>query len=303
MKVQPPAFIDDASAYAEFRKQLLRWTRITSTAQIKKAETVLHFWEKHPSRIVQKIDTALGDAVIDKEDGIDKLVEYLDGIYKEDEMTNMWIKYKKFVRLKKSDQQPITEFIAAFDTAYKEAKDNGCEVSDVVLALNLLESCRLSETDEKFVLTAVDFKKGKENGDCLDQVKKSLRKFQSRDRMSAENDRLQLKEEDSFVTDIKDALLADGWRPPSADESPASSQESKLRQNSPVYKGKKNKLALDGKPMRCFNCKSEYHMSWECDQKKAANKAEKKVTFTKQKKKTEQTMLSTAQGEQICNGV
>ena len=32
-----------------------------------------------------------------------------------------------------------------------------------VLALNILEACCLSETDEKFVLTAVDFKTGRKN--------------------------------------------------------------------------------------------------------------------------------------------
>ena len=134
----------------------------------------------------------------------------MDSIHKEDDLTNMWVKYKRFVRLKKKDQQTITEFIAEFESAYKETKDNGCDISDTVLALNLLDSCCLSETDEKFVLTAVDFKKGKDEGNCLDQVKKSLRKFQSRDRISTEKDRFQVKEEDALVAEVKDALLADG---------------------------------------------------------------------------------------------
>ena len=292
-KFVPPKFIDDASEYAEYKKKLLRWARITKTDPKQKAEVVLYHLEGHPSGIQIKIDTALGDEIVDKEDGMDKLVVYLDSIYKEDEMTNMWTKYKKFVRLKKGDEQPVNEFIAEFETAYKEAKDNGCEVSDTVLALNLLESCCLSETDEKFVLTAVDFKKGKENGDCLDQVKKSLRKFQSRDRMLSEKerDRLQFKEEDTFIADVKDALLADGWRPP------AGQLASNLRKNSSIYQGQKNKLGPDGKPLRCFECNSEYHFSTDCDKKNAKKNAEKKPSSSKSssrsKKKTEQTMLST----------
>ena len=39
-----------------------------------------------------------------------------------------------------------------------QAKESGCEFSDLVLGFKLLESCNLSETDEKFVLTAADLK-------------------------------------------------------------------------------------------------------------------------------------------------
>ena len=48
-----------------------------------------------------------------------------------------------------------------------------------VFAFNLLEACKLFVTDEKFVLTALDFKRGKQQNTMLDQVKASLKKFQS----------------------------------------------------------------------------------------------------------------------------
>ena len=172
-KVQPPKFINDPAEYDQYKKKLLRWTRITKVDKKLQAETVVHYLEGHPSGIEEKIDTALGDQIVDKDDGMDKLIAYLDSIYKEDDLTNMWIKYKRFVRLKKKDQQTITEFIAEFESAYKETKDNGCDISDTVLALNLLDSCCLSETDEKFVLTAVDFKKGKDEGNCKVPVTRS----------------------------------------------------------------------------------------------------------------------------------
>ena len=302
-KFVPPKFIDDSSQYAEYKRRLERWSRLTKTDPKQQAEVVLYHLEleNHPSGIHEKIDTAIGDEIIEEEDGMKKLIDYLDSIYQEDEMTDMWLKYKKFVRLKKSKDQPISEFVAEFESAYKEAKDNGCEVSDTVLALNLLDACDLSETDEKFVLTAVDFKAGKEKKDCLDQVKKSLRKFQSRDRMSAEKecDRLQTIEEDAYIADVKDALISDGWRPP------ISESESKVRQNSTYYKGLKNRLGADGKPLRCFYCDSEYHMSYECDKKEekketveakpSGSKSKKNSQSSKGrgKKKTEQTMLST----------
>ena len=289
-KFTPPKFIDDASGYEDYKKKLLRWSRITKHDRKQQAEVVLYYLEGHPSGIQEKIDTALGNSIIDATDGMDRLIEYLDGIYEEDEMTNMWSKYKKFVRLKKEDDKPITEFIAEFETAYKEAKDNGCEVSDTVLALNLLESCRLSDTDEKFVLTAVDFKSGKENNNCLEQVKKSLRKFQSRDRLAT--DRFHATDEEAFIAEMKGALVADGWRPPA---SSSSENGVKVRRNSPAYKGLKNKLGADGKPFKCFHCGSEFHLAYDCDQKGEAS--EKMSTKKSSKSKPKQaeptpTMLS-----------
>ena len=178
-KYDPPQFMDDNSGYPEYRKKLMRWSRITKVKPEKMAEVVLYHLEGHPSGIQTKIDTALGDAVEDKVDGLEKLIAFLDTIYKEDEMTEAWNKYKAFIRLIKQELQPVTEFIAEFDRAHKKAKESGCEFSDIVLAFNLLESFNLSETDEKFILTAVDFSVEKRDGNLLDQVKNSLRKFQS----------------------------------------------------------------------------------------------------------------------------
>ena len=69
----------------EYKKQLLRWSRITKVPKNKQAEHVLYRLSGHPTQIQEKIDTALGDEV-KQEDGLTKVIEYLDTIYAEDEM-------------------------------------------------------------------------------------------------------------------------------------------------------------------------------------------------------------------------
>ena len=288
----PPAFFHDPSGYAEYKHNLLRWARLTKVDKKQRAEVVLYHLRGHSSGIQEKIDTALGDAVEDKEDGLQKLVEYLDTIYAEDEMTSAWTKYKQFVRLKKDHAQPVNEFIADFEKAYVEAREGGCEFSDIVLGFNLLESCNLSETDEKFILTAVDFKVGKQNKDLLKQIKNSLRKFQSREKLSCSKDDADLmhvKQEESFVSSVKQALIADGWKPPNAAGEPASRR---VKQNSAFYKGKKNPLGPDGKPIKCYKCGSEYHLADVCEKaREMVDKSEGKFVKTK-KKTSEATALS-----------
>ena len=70
-KYIPPKFIDDASEYAEYKKKLQRWSRITKVDRKQQAEVVLYHLEGHPSGIQEKIDTALGDDVVDKDDGLE----------------------------------------------------------------------------------------------------------------------------------------------------------------------------------------------------------------------------------------
>ena len=130
----------------------------------------------------------------------------------------------------------------AFEGSYIKAKESGCEFSDIVLAFNLLESCNLSETDEKFILTAVDFKTGKEKKNMLEQVKLSVRKFQSRDNLTPEN---RVKLDEALVSNIKEALVSEGWMPQTRTKSYRDSARN-LPQNSSNYKGKKNPLGNDG---------------------------------------------------------
>ena len=92
-KFEPPKFMDDASGYPEYKKLLLRWSRITKTPKEQQAEVVLYHLQGHPSGVQEKIDTALGPAVVNQDDGLAKLIEYLDAIYAEDPMSEAWSKY------------------------------------------------------------------------------------------------------------------------------------------------------------------------------------------------------------------
>ena len=74
-KLDPPEFFNDQSGYAEYKKKLQRWARITKVDKKQQAEVVVYHLENHPSGIQEKIDTTLGDAIQDKEDGLEKLIK------------------------------------------------------------------------------------------------------------------------------------------------------------------------------------------------------------------------------------
>ena len=120
--------------------------------------------------------------------------------------------------------------------------------------------CQLRPNFETEVCpTVIDFKSGKEKKDLLTQVKNSLRKFQRREKLSGGQDgcKMKVKLEDSYVLSVKEALIADGWEPPRGTNS----------DRGPVQKGKKNPIGGDGKPLKCFQWQSEYHLRDKCDQR------------------------------------
>ena len=81
-KYSPPDFFDEVHEYAEYRRKLLRWSRISKVEKKKQAEVVVYSLEGHPSGIQEKIDAAISDEIEDKEDGMDKLIAFLHKIYK-----------------------------------------------------------------------------------------------------------------------------------------------------------------------------------------------------------------------------
>ena len=260
-RVEPPTFISDKKSYAAYKKDLLMWSRITSVAKTSQAEVVVYGLEGHPTGIKEKIIVNIGDQLENAEDGIQRLITFLDSIYKEDDMSAAWTKYKNFNKIVRPDSVTICNYIADFEKEYLLAKSAGCVYSDIILAFRLLESSRLTEVDEKFVLTGVDYADAKSKQNLFDQVKSSLKKFQGRKMVSAEEES-KIKFDPALVASVAQVLVAQGWQKPG--------KHGRRRSNTDpgeVRVPKKNPKGSDGKTLLCFSCKSEYHFKDRCDQK------------------------------------
>jgi hypothetical protein len=267
-RLEPPTFISDKKSYAAYKKDLLMWSRITNVPQASQAEVVVYGLEGHPTGIKDKIIVSIGDDLENATDGIKKLIEFLDGIYKEDDMSAAWTKYKKFNKIVREDGVTVSNYIADFEKEYLLAKSAGCVYSDIILAFRLLESSRLTEVDEKFVLTGVDYADAKTKQNLFNQVKASLKKFQGRKMVSSVEEPAKIKFDPALVAQVAQVLVAQGWQKPG-------SRQGRRRSNTDpgeVKIPKKNPKGSDGKTLLCFSCKSEYHFKDRCDQKNTKHK-------------------------------
>ena len=121
-KYTPPEFFEEHHQYAEYKKKLKRWSHITKVDKKHQAEGVLYNLEGHPSGIQEQIDIALGEEIVDKNDGLDKLIAHLDKVCKEDDMTISWLAFKDCIWIRKDEDQTITVFIAELEKVVKELK-------------------------------------------------------------------------------------------------------------------------------------------------------------------------------------
>ena len=64
--VEPPTFISDSKSYAEYKKDLLVWSRICGIEKKLQAETVVYRFENHSSRIKEKVNTQIGDKLVNR---------------------------------------------------------------------------------------------------------------------------------------------------------------------------------------------------------------------------------------------
>ena len=64
-----------------------------------------------------------------------------------------------------------------WENSYYEVKNNGCKMSDKVIAFNVLDSADLSQMDRKLVFPGMNYSEGKSKKTLLIQMKDDLKKF------------------------------------------------------------------------------------------------------------------------------
>ena len=109
---EPPAFISDTKSFATYKRDLNRWTKLTTLAKDKQADMVVHCLDGHSSGIKEKIDTQLTEAQLSCDDGVKNLLDFLETIYAVDDMGDSFEKYLAFEKCLRKKGQAIQEFLA-----------------------------------------------------------------------------------------------------------------------------------------------------------------------------------------------
>lgn len=298
----PPVFTTQ-KPYSRWIDEIKAWQALTDLDIKKRGIAIaLSLPEEGQNSVRDKVFSELSVDVLNADDGVDKLIQFMDTIFKKDELSEAYEAYTEFDRFRRSKVSSMEDYVTEFEKLYNKTKKFRMELPQPVLAFKLLECSELEMKDRQLVLTGVDYA----HVDSLfKQMATSLRKFfgqqaaSGKEMIDTSNIKVEaacLAEEDHF----EDANYSrnrngrfgfrDRWRNKNFDKGQFNRSD-KIRGTSKVSKPI-NPDGPDGQPLRCRSCDSIRHLVKQCPhsyENMTQKSVQKAVLFTGNR--TEETLV------------
>ena len=146
-----PPILQHESEYETWKKDITMWCRLTDLPKAKQA-LVVHL------SLSGRAKNASGElelAVLEKDDGLQKLIEKLDSIFLPEKGRRQFSAFHKLYNLRRKDEVKVFEFVSEFEHIYYNFKIESMVLPDAVLALMLLASCNFKESEHHLVMSAI----------------------------------------------------------------------------------------------------------------------------------------------------
>ncbi|CAG2223740.1 unnamed protein product [Mytilus edulis] len=294
----PPVFTEQ-KPYSRWIDEIKAWKALTDLDKKKMGIAIaLSLPEEGLNSIRDKVFSDLSLEALNADDGVDKLIEFMDKIFKKDELSEAYEAYSEFDRFRRSKVISMEEYVTEFEKLYNKTKKFKMELPQPVLAFKLLEYSELEMKDRQLVLTGVNYEQVES---LFKQMATSLKKFFGQQASKDMGDRIK----------VESACMADeevnysrnrfgrgrGYR---GNQSSNRAGDYRPQSNS-NYKAKFNKSVNsngpDGLPLRCLSCDSIRHLVKQCphsyeNMAKANQGVEKAVLFTGNKSQEALVLLT-----------
>jgi hypothetical protein len=209
MKINPPEFKN--KAYDRYKQELNAWKEITELPKKKQGIAVaLTLPEEHDSGIREKVFDEMTLDDLKDDDGLKKLITFMDSKLGKDDLTDSLEKFEDFENFVRGTDQNIVEFIAKFDQKYNKLKKKDMSLPPAILAFKLLRKANITKNERLLVLTGMDYAMKDE---LYDQAKKSLLKFKGEQGTGCDSGVVDtaIKLEPAFLAQHEEALVAAGY--------------------------------------------------------------------------------------------
>ena len=303
MKINPPDLA--GKSYEQFKIELTAWQTVTSVDKKKQGIAIALSLPENDSTLIRRsVFEELSIDDLGSDDGLTKLITFLDSKLGKDDLADSLEKCEAFDDFVRSDDQSVADFITKFDQKYNRIVKKGMTLPSEILAFQLLKRARITSEEKMLVLTGMDYAKNKE---LYAQAKKSLKKFKGTEPCDGGGSRIggaacskpAVKLEPAFIAENEEAFLAAGYRVTpvrgnwrgryeprrghgtNSRGSAAHGSETRFHQERNL-----NPTGRDGKTLTCHYCGSYRHLlrdcpdSWESRGKQASKRDENEVFET-----------------------
>ena len=146
-----PPLLSKTKSYEDWLKLIKVWRNLTSLEPEKQASAIVLSLEGEAQVAVLELNiTEISD-----KDGVDKIIDRLNQIYKKDELTEKYNALEAFETYKRPTNIPIRDFLTEFEKRHHKTKSFGVTMSDDLLAYRLLKAANLTTRDEQLVKATV----------------------------------------------------------------------------------------------------------------------------------------------------
>ena len=217
----------------------------------------------------------LGVDVLNKDDGVDKLIEKLKSLYAKDKDQAAFLAYKNFETFIRPPTMSIQEYIHEFERLNNKLKAYKMDLPGGVLAYQLLKNARISEEKQQLARATI--------GDLtFENMSKQLKAIH--DHSDDKGTDLPIKVEPTFETESYEEQHAmyvnrGKWNR-GFGRSRRGRYSTKSFQGAVAKNGRKlNPLDSAGNPTKCAVCQSIFHWAKDCPDSYENSKEEINVTL------------------------
>ena len=267
MRINPPDF--KSKSYERYKRELEAWKQVTEVDKKKQGIAIaLSLPEEHESGIREKVFDEIDLGVLNADDGLAKLVEFLDQKLGKDELSDSLKKFEDFEDFCRDSKQSIVEYIANFDQKYNRLEKLDMKLPPAILAFKLLRKANISTNERLLVLTGMNYA---EKDRLYEQAKASLIKFKGKQGTgcsSGDNGASAIKLEPTCIAEHEHALIAAGYSvyrgvPRSSYRGGRNARGNRWKPRGSSGRHV-NPTGMDGKAMLCNSCGSYRHMMINC---------------------------------------
>ena len=170
-----PPTLTEKTDYELWKLETHAWTVVTDISEEKQAVAVaLNLPGDDKRKIKEKVFDELGLSVLNSENGMSNLFDFLDRYLLEDEVMSSWRRFDDFENFERKHGQNIRDYVDNFDLKSSKVEKLHVKLPSEILALKLLSKANLTQRERMIVLTRVNFN-DKEN--MYRDAKNSLIKF------------------------------------------------------------------------------------------------------------------------------
>ena len=136
----PPEFNSQTKPYDHYIEELKGWCIVTELDKKKRGIAIaLSMPENDPSGVRDKIFNDISLEQLNTDGGVDILINYMNSLFKRDELSDVYEQYLNFDRFSREAKQKMEEFILEFEKCYNRIKQKEMALPMCVLAFKLLD--------------------------------------------------------------------------------------------------------------------------------------------------------------------